>query len=408
MATYDVVTVGGGLGGSVLAMAMAAEGYRVLVLEREIRFRDRVRGEFIFPWGVAEARSLGIYEALLAAGGHHPSYWVDYAGPIPLPVRDFAEDTPQRVRGLSLYHPAMQEAAVAAAEAAGAEVRHGARVGDVQPGSPPVVEFEGRAGTERVRARLVVGADGRSSMVRRRGGFSTRQDPPGNVIAGVLLENVAAGSDRSICMVNPEQSRMILYFPQSEDRGRAYLASRSDRGLRLHGGSDVPTFLEECVRSGLPAELFAGALAAGPLATFDGADSWVDHPFRAGIALIGDAAATCDPTWGQGLSLTLRDARALRDALLNDVDWDSAGRAYAADHDRCFDRIRTVESWFTRLFLEPGPDADALRERVLPQLASDPLVLPDTIFSGPDLAPPTTDHWTRIVGVGSRAGSADA
>ena len=57
---FDVVTVGGGMGASVLAIVMARSGARVLVLEKETKFRDRVRGEGLVPWGVAEARELGI------------------------------------------------------------------------------------------------------------------------------------------------------------------------------------------------------------------------------------------------------------------------------------------------------------------------------------------------------------
>ena len=57
--TYDIITVGGGLGGSALALAMAEHGARVLVLERESHFRDRVRGEGMHAWGVPEARALG-------------------------------------------------------------------------------------------------------------------------------------------------------------------------------------------------------------------------------------------------------------------------------------------------------------------------------------------------------------
>jgi 2-polyprenyl-6-methoxyphenol hydroxylase-like FAD-dependent oxidoreductase len=49
--TYDLITVGGGLGGSALAKAMAEHGARVLVVERERRFKDRVRGEAMHPWG---------------------------------------------------------------------------------------------------------------------------------------------------------------------------------------------------------------------------------------------------------------------------------------------------------------------------------------------------------------------
>ena len=76
---------------------------------------------------------------------------------------------------------------------------------------------------------------------------------------------------------------------------------------------------------------------AGPLTTLAGADSWVEHPYISnGVALIGDAATTTDPNWGQGLSLTRRDARVLRDALLANDDPDHAGHAYASEHDRYY------------------------------------------------------------------------
>ena len=103
MALYDLVTVGGGVGGAALAKVLAEKGHRVLIIERETQFKDRVRGEFVFPWGVAEAKDLNVYDALIQAGGHHPRYWTDYAGPDPLPPRDFAEDTPLKLHGLCIY-----------------------------------------------------------------------------------------------------------------------------------------------------------------------------------------------------------------------------------------------------------------------------------------------------------------
>jgi len=59
---YDIIVVGGGLGGATLAKAMAEHGARVLVLERERRFKDRVRGEATWPWGVAELKQLDVYQ----------------------------------------------------------------------------------------------------------------------------------------------------------------------------------------------------------------------------------------------------------------------------------------------------------------------------------------------------------
>lgn len=48
---FDLITVGGGLGGSALAEKMAESGARVLVVERERQFSDRIRGEWMAPWG---------------------------------------------------------------------------------------------------------------------------------------------------------------------------------------------------------------------------------------------------------------------------------------------------------------------------------------------------------------------
>ena len=67
---YDLITIGGGIAASALAKVMAEAGQRVLIVERETTFRDRVRGEWLAPWGVAETQQLGVYEALKEAGAH--------------------------------------------------------------------------------------------------------------------------------------------------------------------------------------------------------------------------------------------------------------------------------------------------------------------------------------------------
>jgi 2-polyprenyl-6-methoxyphenol hydroxylase-like FAD-dependent oxidoreductase len=121
---------------------------------------------------------------------------------------------------------------------------------------------------------------------------------------------------------------------------------------------DADRFVEESVRSGIPRESFAGARAIGPLATFDLTETWVDHPYRPGLALIGDAAGASNPLWGQGLSLTARDARVLAEHLIASPDWDAAGHAYARDHDRYFNSLVTTECWMFDLFFDLGPEAE--------------------------------------------------
>ena len=94
---FDIVAIGGGLGGAALAKTMAERGARVLVVEPERRFRDRVRGEFLAPWGVAEAHGLGIAEALLAGGAHETPWFDLLVGGMPVSHRDLRETTPQQL-----------------------------------------------------------------------------------------------------------------------------------------------------------------------------------------------------------------------------------------------------------------------------------------------------------------------
>ena len=125
------------MGGCAVAGAMARQGARVLVLEAETAFRDRVRGEALMPWGVAEARRLGIYDAIMESAGHHLPWWDNYHGQKRTSHVDLPKVTPQSAPVITFYHPRMQEAMVAWAELAGAEVSLGARVVEVKSGQAP-------------------------------------------------------------------------------------------------------------------------------------------------------------------------------------------------------------------------------------------------------------------------------
>src|SRR5437870_1043875 len=107
--------------------------------------------------------------------------------------RDVTTTTPQGLPTLAFYHPAMQETLLDAAARAGAEVRRGVRASAVTPGPTPSVTVQRDGGPEEtIDARLVVGADGRTSMVRRWAGFSERRDDGRLCIAGLLLEGTRA------------------------------------------------------------------------------------------------------------------------------------------------------------------------------------------------------------------------
>jgi 2-polyprenyl-6-methoxyphenol hydroxylase-like FAD-dependent oxidoreductase len=381
MPDFDIITVGGGLGGAALAKVMAEQGARVLVVEREHRFKDRIRGEWVSPWGGAEFQRLGLYDDLLENCAV-PQRFLDSLGS---PLRDLVIETPHKIPALAFYHPAMQEVVLDRANRAGAEVWRGATVRAIRPGETPFATIERGSAVRELSARILVCADGRSSNARSWGAFVARRGPQRLIGAGMLFEQMRIDQDTSVFIVNPLSGRTALLFPQGHGRVRAYLAWPEEQIPRLQGEEDFGRFVAESISSGIPAAYFENAEPKGPLASFDMTETWVEHPYREGVALIGDAAGSSDPTWGQGLSLTARDVRVLANNLADSKDWQVAGHAYADAHDEYFGRSIKVGGWLSDLFFAQSAKADALRARALPLIAAEPDRVPAHNLSGPDL-----------------------
>ncbi|MEX3686564.1 FAD-dependent oxidoreductase [Paraburkholderia sp. BR14263] len=387
--SYDIVIAGGGLGGATLGRALAGAGVRTLIVERETSFRDRVRGEGMMPWGVVEARALGIDRLLRDDGAHVVPFWRRYSGLVPAESRNLADTTPGHTPCLDFYHPSMQRTLLDAAESSGAIVLRGAEVvrvdqGDA-PGKPPVAEIRTDGGTHRVKARLVVGADGRRSTVRRIAGFTLNQDPGRLIVAGVLYEGLDTPEDSVHHFQCPALGQAALVFPIGHQRFRTYFVSWvGQRAHPISGSGHTREFLDACVDTGVPRDWFERASVVGPLAAYPGADIWVEHPCNGSVVLIGDAAAASDPSWGCGLSLTLRDVRVLLDRLLANDDWEAAAHAYAFEHDRYYGALHRVLDWLTQLLYERGASADERRARILPCFAMEPDRAPDLPGLGPE------------------------
>jgi 2-polyprenyl-6-methoxyphenol hydroxylase-like FAD-dependent oxidoreductase len=203
------------------------------------------------------------------------------------------------------------------------------------------------------------------------------------MIAGLLCEGVPVPEDATHHGVGTQGAALVA--PLGRKRARMYFMYRKENGPRaLSGEGRVGDFLSLCGRSGVPAAWCEEAKPAGPLAEFNGADCWVPHPARQGIVLVGDAAASTDPDWGTGLSLTLRDVLTLRDCLVSNPDWESAIHQYAREHDRYHRALLEVTRCFAELLWTTGQAADERRSRLLPMLLTDPRGLPDVIGLGPE------------------------
>ena len=394
--SYDAIIVGGGLAGSSLADQLAQAGHRVLVLERETQFKDRVRGENMLPWGVAAAKRLGLYDTILAAGGHPAPTWCTYVMGQPTPPRDLPATTPTGDAMLNIYHPDMQEAVIARASRSGADVKRGATVLELNagPGRSPSVTYELDGARHTESARIVVGADGRASQMRAWGGFEVNRNEDLLTIAGMRIEGTDVPEGGAFFCMGPGCA--TFWAPQGNKRARTYFVYPGVAGKRgLSGKQKVSDFLQAARSVGTPESWLADVQAIGPLAEFEGADKWVESPAKNGVVLIGDAAASTDPSWGSGLSLTMLDVECLANALKSTTDWNAALADYASEHDEYYGALHRVLSWMTQLMWTPGPEGDARRARVLPRMMSDSTGFPDNVGLGP--FGPSDEQARRLV-----------
>ena len=379
---YDAIVTGGGIAGSAAAILLARAGARVAVIERTEVFRDRVRGEWLAPWGAAEVRRLGLESVFEAAGAHRLPWNVSRSG------RPRYQSTPEGDVPLTFSHPRLQEELLAAAWDVGVTVIRPALVESVTPregGNSPAVTIQqqGRRGV--LRASLVIGADGRSSLARKTAALNEHLHRSSRLLAGVLLSGVGGSDDRSHFLIRPRGEGLAMIYPRGDGyaRGYVFLPSASEADFRGPDGFDF--FIRAALESGIPEEILANVEQEGPLAAFVADDSWVDHPYRDGLALVGDAAGVSDPTWGMGISLALRDARALTEAWISEGAVEPAGHRYAEERDAYYRVVRTAENWQSDLLFSPGEEADARRLRAAQHWSKDPGSFPDLNGLGPDL-----------------------
>lgn len=375
----DVVIIGGGVGGCALAARLAAAGLGVTVLEREVVYRDIVRGEALVPWGFPEAVELGLGDTLLNTPGaavitrmvpFDETLGVDRARRA---ARDLSGVVPGSPGIVGVGHPELRESLAKAAVEAGTVVVRGVGRSTVEPGAAPAVTYESDGRTHRLPCRLVVVADGKNSTTRTALGVRLRVTAPRVLLTGLLVDDGGAW-DRSETMIGVDGRNQYIVIPRADDRMRLYIGRRTTDPERFNGPQRVARFLEAYRTPILPCgDALADATPIGPCATFPMTDAWTDTPVLPGVALIGDAAGWSNPVTAQGLSITLRDARLLAEALLESTAWDANDlRGYAAERTARMARLRFAVALTDLISAFGMPDRAAKRGRMLALLADRP------------------------------------
>jgi 2-polyprenyl-6-methoxyphenol hydroxylase-like FAD-dependent oxidoreductase len=406
----DVVVIGGGIAGSALAAVLAGEGLGVTVLERQHCYTDQVRGENLHPWGVAEAQRLGLASVFLDAGAHLVGELVNFGEvgvgrdgqPEPIPLGAFVEGVAGE---LNLAHPAACEALASQAEKAGATLRRGITHVEVTPGRPPGVTFREQGEQASITPRLVVGADGRSSRVRRQAGIEIEHAAAPHLITGLLVDDLDVDPRRNQVATGPDVWKVT--FPQGGGRARVYLCYDTTDPQRFAGPAGPDRFLEAAAIDTLPkaGEPWRHATPAGPCRTFPADDTWTSRPFTEGVVLLGDAAGHTNPLIGQGLALALRDVRALAEGLLEQPHWDTALLAdYGHQRAERLRRARLLGQLHAEVWVAFGPEARERRRSVEQRWQQHPELLSAVvgILTGPEATDPqvyTPEFARRYLGV---------
>jgi menaquinone-9 beta-reductase len=308
----EVVVVGGGPAGSAAACFLARRGHDVLLLDTARFPRDKVCGEGVSPeaWRLLDA--MGATDRVRALAPH-PLRGMRLVSPDGTAFR--GEYRGRERPGLAVRRLALDAALLHAARGAGAEVREGVRVTGLVREADVVAGVAAEEGGEPrvVRARVVVGADGRRSVVARRlhllrehpamRRFAVRGYWEGMEGLEELGEMHVVGG--GYCGVAPLSGTL------------ANLAFVLDRRQMAPAGGDLEGFYRGMLRTRWPrvaerldrARLVERPRAVGPLALV------CRRVTAPGVVLVGDAAGFYDPFTGEGVTLALRTAELAAEAV---------------------------------------------------------------------------------------------
>jgi 2-polyprenyl-6-methoxyphenol hydroxylase-like FAD-dependent oxidoreductase len=350
---YDAIVVGARCAGAPTAMLLARKGYKVLMVDRARFPSDTISTHILHPPGVAWLRRWGLLDRVVATGCPPiHTYAVDF-GPFTLSGSPGTEQDPVA------YGPrrtVLDKLLVDAAAEAGAEVREGFTVSEVVVDDGRVSGVRGHGGDGRTvteRARVVVGADGRHSLVARATKPEQYHEKPrllcgyytywsGLPMDGRFQTWVREYRGFAAWPTNDDLTVVIGGWPFAE-----FEANKRDiEGNYLKMLELAPEFAER-VHAATREARFVGTAVP----------NWFRKPYGPGWALVGDAGYTKDFITGQGMHDAFRDAElcveALDQAFTGARPFEAAMGDYQATRDRQVLPMYELTTEFATL--EPPP-----------------------------------------------------
>ncbi len=332
----DVVIIGAGPAGLAASIALSRAGFRVMVVDHAQGPIDKACGEGLMPDSAAALERLGVSLPADCA--------LKFRGIRFLQGTICAEALFSNGSGLGIRRTALHEILMKHAVQAGTEILWETRVAGIKPGE---VALRGRC----IRCRLMVGADGQNSLVRRWAGLDGRR-----------VERVRYGY-RQHFEITPWTDLVEVYWgdgfqvvvtPVSANLVCVALVS-ADPGLRPGDALAAVPELSKRLKNASATDREKGAASVVRV---------LRSVSCSGLALIGDASGSVDSLTGEGLGLAFKQALSLAEAV-------SRGKLslYTAAHRRIAAVPTLMSGLLTAMDRRP-----LVRRRVLALFAREPQI----------------------------------
>lgn len=310
---YDAVIVGASLAGSTTAIMLGRAGLRVALVEQrpDAGAFKRICTHFIQSSAVPTLERLGLLERMMQAGAlrSRARLWTRWGWIEPPRNSTVASGVNLRRERLDPMIRAM------AAETPGVDLILGHTVNElVREGSTVRgVQARNSSGeTLTLRAKLVVGADGRDSRVAKLSGVHTKTVPHGRFAYGGYFEGPAPASapDAALWLLDPH---MAAAFPTDGDL--VFYAVMPTKARLPEFRADPEAALKAFISSVPEAPPILASRLVGEVTGKIDMTNVIHTPTAPGLALAGDAAGALDPLWGVGCGFAFQSAEWLADSV---------------------------------------------------------------------------------------------